>query len=109
MEPHNSKSDLPLISKNWFLKYSDFTKFFFLSNFRSRPRPKKKPPVPEGTAEAGAVPTGEEGEAELDGEGGAPPMETGEEGGDASAAGGALAKAKPKVKSNTPKKPKPNK
>merc|ERR1712223_530180 len=74
---------------------------------RARPRPKKKP-VPEGTTEAGAALTGEEANAKLaDGE---VPMETDADGNKIVPEGSqAVQDKKPKVKSNTPKRPKPNK
>ena len=76
-----------------------------MSIFRSRPRPKKKVPVPEGgVTEAGAASTGEANTGEIDGEA---PMETYDF--DGNLVPNEVIKAKPRIKSRTPSKPKPSK
>ena len=91
-----------------FLPQLQLLRPYFLSIFRSRPRPKKKAPVPEGgVTEAGAASTGEAGEAnagEVDGEA---PMETYDF--DGNLVPNEVIKAKPRIKSRTPSKPKPSK
>ena len=81
---------------------------YFLYIFRSRPRPKKKAPVTEGgVTEAGAASTGEAGEANAGEADGEAPMETYDF--DGNLVPNEVIKAKPRIKSRTPSKPKPSK